>query len=121
LATAYYVCEGLGLESGVNKRFHEAPTFYWLYTALIVLGALAVILLSEAKQIPIILLSQVANGVLLPFVLIFMLRLINREDLMGKYRNTRTFNIIAWITCVVMIALTLLLVFSTFFPNRLPT
>jgi NRAMP (natural resistance-associated macrophage protein)-like metal ion transporter len=121
LATAYYVCEGLGLEAGVNKRFHEAPTFYWLYTTLIVLGALAVMLLSEAKQIPIILLSQVANGILLPFVLIFMLRLVNRDDLMGKYKNSRLFNNIAWVTCVVMIALTLLLVVSTFFPNKLPS
>ena len=120
LATAYYVCEGLGLEAGVNKRFHEAPTFYWLYTSLIVVGALAVMILSEAKQIPIILLSQVANGILLPFVLIFMLRLVNREDLMGKHKNTRLFNNIAWTSCVVMIVLTLLLVVSTFFPNRLP-
>jgi Mn2+/Fe2+ NRAMP family transporter len=120
LATAYYVCEGLGLESGINKRFKEAPTFYWLYTTLVVLGALAVMVLSEAKQIPIILLSQVANGVLLPFVLIFMLRLANREDLMGKYRNTKTFNTVAQVTCVVMIALTLLLLISTFFPSKLP-
>jgi Mn2+/Fe2+ NRAMP family transporter len=121
LATAYYVCEGLGLEAGINKRFHEAPTFYWLYTTLIVLGALAVMVLSEAKQIPIILLSQVANGILLPFVLIFMLRLVNRDDLMGKHKNSRLFNNIAWVTCVVMIALTLLLVVSTFFPNKLPS
>jgi NRAMP (natural resistance-associated macrophage protein)-like metal ion transporter len=120
LATAYYVCEGLGLEAGVNKRFHEAPTFYWLYTTLIVLGGLAVMVLSEAKQIPIILFSQVVNGILLPFVLIFMLRLVNREDLMGKYKNSRLFNNIAWVTCVVMIALTLLLVVSTFFPNKMP-
>jgi Mn2+/Fe2+ NRAMP family transporter len=120
LATAYYVCEGLGLEAGVNKRFHEAPTFYWLYTLLIGLGALTVMVLSEAKQIPIILLSQVANGILLPFVLIFMLRLVNREDLMGKYKNSRLFNNIAWVTCVVMIALTLLLVVTTLFPKKLP-
>jgi NRAMP (natural resistance-associated macrophage protein)-like metal ion transporter len=121
LATAYYVCEGLGMEAGINKRFHEAPTFYWLYTTLIGLGALAVIVLSEAKQIPIILLSQVVNGILLPFVLIFMLRLVNREDLMGKYKNSRLFNNIAWVSCVVMIALTLLLVISSFFPNKLPS
>jgi Mn2+/Fe2+ NRAMP family transporter len=120
LATAYYVCEGLGLESGINKRFSEAPTFYWLYTGLIVLGALAVMVLSEAKQIPIILLSQVANGILLPFVLIFMLRLSNRQDLMGDYRNTRLFNVIAWTTCLVMIGLTVLLLVSSFFPQRMP-
>jgi NRAMP (natural resistance-associated macrophage protein)-like metal ion transporter len=121
LATAYYVCEGLGVESGVNKRLREAPAFYSLYTAIIVIGGLTVILLSTEKQIPIILLSQVINGILLPFVLIFMLRLANREDLMGPYRNNRTFNVIAWVTCVVMIILTLALVASTFFPGRLPT
>jgi NRAMP (natural resistance-associated macrophage protein)-like metal ion transporter len=121
LATAYYVCEGLGLESGINKRLREAPAFYSLYTGLIVIGALAVIVLSESKQVPIILLSQVVNGVLLPFVLIFMLRLINRKDLMGDYRNNRTFNIIAWVTCVVMLALTLAGVVTTFLPGSLPT
>ncbi len=121
LATAYYVCEGLGLESGINKRFEEAPGFYWLYTGLIVLGALAVVVLKESEQVPIIVLSQVANGILLPFVVLFMLKLSNREDLMGKYRNTEAFNIVAWITCVVMIVLTGLLVVSTFFPNRIPT
>jgi len=120
LATAYYVCEGLGLEAGINKRFSEAPAFYWLYTALVGLGALAVMVLSEAKQIPIILLSQVANGILLPFVVIFMLRLSNRTDLMGQYRNTRFFNIVAWTTCVVMIALTALLLVSSLFPSQLP-
>jgi Mn2+/Fe2+ NRAMP family transporter len=119
LATAYYVCEGLGLESGIDKRLKEAPAFYSLYTGLIVIGALAVILLSEAKQIPIILLSQVVNGILLPFVLIFMLRLVNRKDLMGDYRNNRAFNIIAWTTCVVMIALTLVWGASTLFPGEL--
>lgn len=120
LATAYYVCEGLGLESGVNKRPHEAPTFYSLFTGLIFLGALAVLILSESMQVPIILLSQVANGIILPFVLIFMLRLCNREDLMGSHRNTRTFNIIAWVTCAVMIVLTLLLAVSAFFPKYIP-
>jgi NRAMP (natural resistance-associated macrophage protein)-like metal ion transporter len=120
LATAYYVCEGLGMEAGVNKRVREAPAFYSLYTGLILIGALAVMVLSESKQVPIILLSQVVNGILLPFVLIFMLRLINRRDLMGSYRNSRLFNTIAWVTCALMIVLTLALVVSSFFPSRLP-
>lgn len=119
LATAYYVCEGLGVEAGINKRVREAPAFYSLYTGLILAGALAVMVLSESKQVPIILLSQVVNGILLPFVLIFMLRLINREDLMGTYRNSQLFNTIAWITCVVMIVLTLGLVVASFFPGRM--
>ncbi len=120
LSTAYYVCEGLGLESGLDKRFKEAPAFYWLYTGLVVGGALIVVILSEEKQIPIILMSQVANGILLPCVLIFMLRLSNRTDLMGEYCNSRPFNVIAWTTTIVMITLTLLLVVSSFFPGRLP-
>ena len=120
LSTAYCVCEGLGVESGINKRFEEAPAFYWLYTTLIVLGGLTVVLLRERQQIPIILLSQVANGILLPFVLIFMLRLSNRVDLMGKYRNTRAFNAIAWTTSVVMIVLTLVFAVSLLFPGHIP-
>jgi len=120
LSTAYYVCEGLGLESGVDKRFQEAPAFYWLYTGLILIGALIVVALSEARQVPIILMSQVANGILLPCILIFMLRLSNRADLMGEYRNRRAFNVIAWTTSLVMIALTILLLISSFFPDRLP-
>ena len=120
LATAYYVCEGLGLESGINKQFNEAPAFYWLYTSLIFLGMLAVVVLSEDQQVPIILLSQVANGILLPLVVIFMLQLTNREDLMGPYKNSRFFNIIAWITCIVMIVLTAMLAATSLFPGKLP-
>jgi len=120
LATAYYVCEGLGFESGINKRFNEAPAFYWLYTSLIVLGALTVIVLNESKQVPVILMSQVANGILLPFVLIFMLRLINRKDLMGEYCNTKTFNSIAWATCGIIIALTAMSAVANFLPGRIP-
>ena len=117
LATAYFVCEGLGLESGIDKRVEEAPTFYWLYTGLIVVGALAVVILREQMQVPFILLSQVVNGIMLPFVLIFMLRLSNREDLMGSYKNTRVFNTIAWVTCVTMIFLTVVFLGSLMFPH----
>jgi NRAMP (natural resistance-associated macrophage protein)-like metal ion transporter len=120
LATAYTVCEGLGFESGIDKRPHEAPAFYSLYTGLIVLGGFAVLVLRESMQVPIILFSQVANGILLPIILIFMLRLCNREDLMGSYRNSRLFNLIAWITCLVIIILTLLLVIKSVIPNLLP-
>ena len=120
LATAYTVCEGLGFESGIDKRPHEAPAFYSLYTGLIVLGGLAVLLLSERRLVPFILFSQVTNGILLPIVLIFMLRLCNRADLMGAYRNTRAFNVIAYITCTVIILLTVLLMVSSFLPKYMP-
>ena len=108
LATAYSVCEGLGLEAGVNKRFREAPFFYGLYTLLIVVGA-GVILVPGFPLIPMILLSQVINGVLLPFVLLFMLLLINRVDLMGEYTNSRGYNLVAWATIITVILLTIAL------------
>ena len=116
LATAYSVCEGMGWESGIDRNFRTAPHFFWLYTGLIVLGALLV-LIPNAPLILIMYLSQVANGILLPFVLVFMLKLINDRELMGDYVNTRTFNGIAWTTTLVMIALTIILVIVTLFPT----
>src|SRR6202142_3035866 len=106
LSTAYTVCEGLGFESGVDKKFGEAPFFYWLYTLLIVAGA-AVLLIPGLPLIKIAVLSQVVNGIVLPFVLIFMLLLINKKELMGDHVNTRLFNAIAWLTTIVMIGLTI--------------
>jgi NRAMP (natural resistance-associated macrophage protein)-like metal ion transporter len=105
LSTAYTVCEGLGFESGVGMTFSQAPFFYWLYTLLIAAGG-AVVLIPGLPLVKIAVLSQVVNGVVLPFVLIFMLLLINKKELMGDYINTRSFNVIAWITTVVMIGLT---------------
>jgi len=109
LSTAYSVCEGLGFESGVNKRFGEAPIFYWLYTLLIAVGA-GLVLIPGFPLVRMILLSQVLNGVLLPLVLIFMVRLINKRELMGAWTNSRFYNTVAWTAVVVMIGLTLALV-----------
>jgi len=111
LATTYNICEGLGVESGINKRFSEAPIFYWLYTALIVLGA-GIVLIPHLPLMRLILVSQVANGVLLPFVLFYMLTLVNREDLMGRHRNSRFANAVAVTTSVVMVALTLVMLWT---------
>jgi Mn2+/Fe2+ NRAMP family transporter len=114
LATSYYVCEALGFQSGIDRTFRQAPVFYGLYVALIV-GACVVVLLPGAPLLQILFLSQVANGILLPFILIFMLLLVNRKRLMGAYTNSRTFNVIAWVTVVVMIVLTLALVVTQVF------
>jgi NRAMP (natural resistance-associated macrophage protein)-like metal ion transporter len=105
LSTAYAVCEGLGFESGIGQKFGEAPFFYWLYTVLIVAGG-AVVLIPGLPLVKIAVLSQVVNGVVLPFVLIFMLLLINKKDLMGEYVNKPLFNLVAWATTAIMIVLT---------------
>jgi Mn2+/Fe2+ NRAMP family transporter len=111
LSTAYTVCEGLGFESGLDKKFREAPVFYWLYTVLVGAGA-AVILLPRFPLLKMPVLSQVFNGVLLPFVLVFMLLLVNKGSLMGKHVNSRFFNWVAWGTAGVMIVLSILLIFQ---------
>jgi Mn2+/Fe2+ NRAMP family transporter len=112
ISTAYAVCEGLGFESGLDKKFSEAPFFYWLYTGLIVAGA-AVILWPNLPLVKITILSQVVNGAVLPFVLVAMLVLINKRDLMGRHTNSRFFNFVAWVTTAIMIILTMLYLFGS--------
>jgi NRAMP (natural resistance-associated macrophage protein)-like metal ion transporter len=114
LSTAYSVCEGMGWGSGVNKSFREAPQFYSLYTGIIIIGAVFV-LLPRVPLIKIMLFSQVANGILLPFILLLMIRLINRKRLMGSHVNSRIYNLIAWTTVVVMIGMSLFLLLPVFF------
>lgn len=109
LSTAYTVCEGLGFESGVNKRWNEAPIFYWLFTGLIVIGG-GVILIPNFPLVRMILLSQVINGFLLPFVLIFMVLIVNRKSIMRDWTNSPAYNAVAWTAVVCMIGLTLALI-----------
>jgi Mn2+/Fe2+ NRAMP family transporter len=111
ISTAYAVCEGLGLESGLDKRFEEAPAFYWLYTVLIVFGA-GVVLLPGFPLFRVMVLSQVVNGILLPFVLVFVLLLVNDKELMGDYTNSRWYNVASWFTVAVMIGLTIAMVIA---------
>lgn len=105
LSTAYTVCEGMGWEVGVDKKRYEAPQFYGLYELIIFIG-MGIILIPKVPLVPIMLISQVINGMLLPFVLIYILKLINNKKLMGAYTNSKLYNIIAWTTTVAMIALT---------------
>ena len=112
LSTTYYVCEAFGWESGIDKRREVAPQFYFLYTAMIVVGA-GLVLIPGLPLLKILLLSQTANGVLLPFILIFMLLLAGDERLMGRYRNGVVLSAIAWLTTIALIVLTLLMLWFT--------
>ncbi len=109
LSTAYYVCEAFGWESGIDRKYGQAKQFYWLYGSIIAVGA-GVVLVPRLPLLQIMLVSQVVNGILLPFILIFMLLLINKPQLMGEWRNGRFWNAVGWGTAVVMIALTAFLV-----------
>ncbi len=118
LSTAYAICEAFGMESGVSKRFEEAPVFFWLYTAVIVIGA-GFILIPKVSLILVMLISQDVNGILLPVILIFMLKLINNKKLMGSYTNGPIFNTIAWGTAIALIVLTALLLITSINPGLL--
>ncbi len=113
LATAFYMCEAMGWEAGVNKTWKEAPQFMGLYTAFIVIGA-AIVMVPGMPLISIMWISQVINGVMLPFVLVFMLKLINQDELMRGWTNSRLQNGVAWATTIIMVGLTLGLIASAF-------
>lgn len=115
LATAYYICEAMGWEAGVNKSFKDAPQFMWIYTMMIALAAL-VILIPGAPLVALMVLSAVINGLLLPFVLVYIVFLINNKKIMGEYTNTKSYNYISWGTVVVVICLTAFLVITMLFP-----
>jgi len=108
LSTTYLICEGLGWEVGIDKKFVEAPQFYGIYSLIIFLGA-GIILYPDLPLIPIMYFSQVINGIVLPFILIFILLLINDKKLMMQHTNGPIFNIIAWVTTIILIGFTLIL------------
>jgi Mn2+/Fe2+ NRAMP family transporter len=119
LSTAHVICEGLGFEAGIDHKFSEARIFYGLYTVLIAVGA-GIILIPHVPLWKILIFSQVGNGIWLPIVVIFILLLVNRKDLMGEHVNTLTFNIVAWVTAIAMIVLTLVLVYTSLFQSGAP-
>jgi len=118
LSTAYVVCEAFGWELGVNRNLREAPIFFIIYTALIVVGA-GIILLPIQSLVQTMMISQTLNGLLLPVILVVMLRLINNQRLMGTFVNGRVFNVISWVIIAALIGLTGLLVLSTVAPGLL--
>ena len=112
LSTAYSVCEGIGWERGIDYKLREAPQFYSIYTAMIAIGA-GTVMIPGLPLLKVLYFSQVANGILLPAVLLFMLTLANRKDLLGQHVNSRGFNAVAWTLVVALIAMTLFLTGAT--------
>ena len=116
LATAYYICEAMGWEAGVNKTFHEAPQFMWIYTLTIALASV-VILIPKAPLVFLMVLSAFLNGLLLPFVLVYALLLVNDKKLMGDYTNPRSYNYISWGTVLAIVGLTVFLIVTNILPS----
>ncbi|MBC7265523.1 MAG: Nramp family divalent metal transporter [Coriobacteriia bacterium] len=112
LTASYAICEAFGWEAGLDRTWNEAPAFNGLYT-FVIFAAAAVILVPRLDLIAIMLLSQVVNGVMLPFLLIFMMVIINDRRVMGRHVNSRLNNVLGWTTIVVVIALTVALLAMT--------
>jgi len=116
LATAYSISEAFGFEKGVSSSFREAPIFIGVFTFLVALGAL-IATLPGLPLFRVLLVTQVINGLLLPVVLIAILRLVNNRELMGAHVNGPLYNIAAWLTTLIVSALSLLLIVVTLFPS----
>jgi NRAMP (natural resistance-associated macrophage protein)-like metal ion transporter len=115
LATAFIICEAFGLEAAVDRRWNEAPFFYGLFAGGIVLGAGLVLLLPANQLFQFTFYAQVMQGAVLPLELVLMLIIINRKRVMGKYVNTRTVNVIAWATAIVIGGLAIVYVIQSLF------
>jgi Mn2+/Fe2+ NRAMP family transporter len=114
LATAYSISEALGFEKGVSRKFREAPIFLGTFTFLIAVGA-AIAVVPNLPLISVLLVTQVINGLLLPFVLFAVLLLVNDRELMGRHVNGPIYNVAAWLTAIVVTILSLLYILISLF------
>jgi NRAMP (natural resistance-associated macrophage protein)-like metal ion transporter len=116
LATAYSISEALGFEKGVSRSFREAPIFIGVFTFLVAVGA-AIAVIPNLPLIRVLLVTQVINGLLLPIILFAVMRLVNDREIMGAHVNGRLYNLGAWLTVIIVTALSLLLILATVFPG----
>ena len=116
LATAYSISEALGFEKGVSRSFREAPIFIGIFSFLVAVGALVAVI-PGLPLIRVLIVTQVINGLLLPVILIAILRLVNDREVMGTYTNGPVYNVAAWLTAIIVSALSLLLIGATLFPS----
>lgn len=112
LTAAYAFTEAFGMERGIGRTIKEAPAFYAVFTAIIIFGALF-ILLPNAPLITIMVMSQAVNGILLPILMVFQVKIINDRRIMGTYTNSKVTNLLAWITIIVVTLLTAVLLVGT--------
>ena len=101
----------------MSHRLREAPVFFGIFTAFIVMGA-GIVLLPVRSLIQLMIASQTLNGVLLPLILIVMLVLVNDRRLMGdRFVNGRVMNALSIAVVAALTGLTVLLVVTSIFPS----
>ncbi|HEX2964176.1 MAG TPA: Nramp family divalent metal transporter [Syntrophorhabdaceae bacterium] len=113
LATTYYICEAMGWEMGIGKGFKEAPHFKSIFTLILVLGA-SIVLIPQLPLIKVMWFSQIINSLLLPAIMIFMIQIINDEDVMGTHKNSPWMNLVASIGTGILILLNIVLLYNSF-------
>jgi len=113
ISTATSICEAMGWERGVNRKFTEAPHYYSLYTVVLFAGAIIALSVSQKMLVPIMIFSQVINGILLPVVIFFMLRITSDRSIMGPYVNSKWFNLVAWSGAVITASISIIMVVMT--------
>ena len=116
LSTTYAITEAFGFERGIDKSFGEAPAFLTIYTTMIVLGA-AIALFPNAPLALITNLPNIVNGMMLPFLLPILVLLASDKRIMGRYANTRLFNIASGAVFVFLSLVTLAFMASILFPG----
>lgn len=110
LSTSFVICEALGFEAAVDRKFSEAPVFFTLFGIALIVGA-AIVLIPGIPYLQFTIYAQVLQGILLPPELVLMLVIINKRSVMGRYTNSRLGNAIAWATVVLVGGLSLFYVF----------
>ncbi len=107
LSTAFAVCETFGMESGTEKTFAQAPVFNGIFTGMIAVSTLIAVI-PNLPIVQVLLNLQKLNAIVLPLILWFIIKLVNRTDLMGSHRNGRVYNAIAYSSMVVLTVLSVL-------------
>jgi len=113
LAGSYYICQGMGWESGVDKNFKEAPHFFTIFTSMIVIGG-SMTLIPNIDLFKILIYTQILNGLLIPIVILFIINLCNDPDIMGEYTNSPVQNFISYLLVFLMILLNIPTIYYTF-------
>ncbi|HEX8939671.1 MAG TPA: Nramp family divalent metal transporter [Candidatus Limnocylindrales bacterium] len=117
LASAYTGCEAFGWEAGVEWRWREAPAFYGLLAFFVGFAALFVLVLGPDQLVPVMFLSQVLNGLLLPFILVFVMLLSSDQRLLGPLASGRLLLAVGWLITAALALMSLVFVATQLLPS----
>jgi len=115
LTSAYAACEAFGWETGVDWRMREAPAFYGLMIFFVIFAAIFVLLVPAGSLVQVILYAQMINCILLPFVLVFVMRLSADKRLMGPLVSGRFLVTVGWLGTGLLVVLSMTLVATSVF------